>query len=85
MKAGDIIISGLVTYEDEEGNEISPAGLIHAKGIVNGIVWYTAKGYVGMTVAESEATGNIAESLSLNLMGKEDLLWGTKQFDYAGY
>ena len=39
VKAGDIIISGYVTYEDESGNETSPANLVHAKGIVRGTSW----------------------------------------------
>ena len=85
VKAGDVIISGFVTYEDEAGNEISPAELLHAKGIVRGTSWYTAKGYAGLTVADSHPTGNESESFSLNLMGREYLLWGSKHFGFAEY
>ena len=85
VKAGDIIISGYVTYEDESGNETSPANLVHAKGIVRGTSWYTGKGYAGLTVADTEPTGDTVESFSLNFMGREYLLWGTRRFDFAEY
>lgn len=81
VKAGDILISGLVQPVETDGS-LAAGFTVAAEGIARGSVWYEATGYAGYTVAEPAPTGEMTAALTVTWDERSYQLWGSREHDY---
>lgn len=85
VKKGDVLISGEIYYTDAEGNSLGEPSQVHAKGLVEASVWYTAEAVVSLKEVEAEATGKKTGSVIMNWQGQDYLIWGSGEHDYEDW
>ena len=79
VNRGDVIISGLITKNDEIKN------IVEAKGKVYGETWYNVKVILPRTYEEIKYTNNSYNRISLNLFNKKYILFKNNKFDNEEY
>ena len=79
VKEGDLLIGAAVIYKNSDGEPSGEEALVHADGIVEGSVWYTAEVTEACTVVKKKKTGNYANAFYCLAGQKELLLWGTEE------
>lgn len=83
VEAGDILISGLITYEEEGKEPVSD--VTAAKGMIKAAVWYEGVSYVSLRGVEVTQTGNESGIITLSKENETYTLWGSEEnpFDDA--
>ena len=83
VEAGDILISGLITYEEEGKAPVSD--VTAAKGMIKAAVWYEGVAYVSLRGIEVTPTGKECGMVTISRDGKTYTLWGSEEspFDDA--
>jgi similar to stage IV sporulation protein len=83
VEAGDILISGLITYEEEGKEPVSD--VTAAKGMIKAAVWYEGVSYVSLHGIDVAPTGK--ESGTVTVVKEDEVytLWGSDEtsFDNA--
>ncbi|MDO4542405.1 MAG: sporulation protein YqfD [Bacillota bacterium] len=85
VKKGDVLISGEINYIDAEGNVTGEPRQVHAKGLVEASVWYTAEASVSLKTAKPKATGRETNAVIMSWQGKRYTIWGSPEHDYEEY
>ncbi len=75
VKAGDIIISGLITKNDEVKNKVKAKGTVYAE------VWYQAKIDMPYYYKEVSKTGKSKITLKLNILNKNHYFLNFKKYE----
>ena len=79
VNKGDVVISGLITKNDEVKN------IVVAKGSVYGETWYKVKVILPRTYKDIKYTGNSYHKLSLNILNKKIVLFDSKKYNDYKY
>lgn len=82
IKAGDILISGIVRPEESDGSTAEGFS-IRAEGIARGSVWYEASGYAGTVMTSPTPTGRQQAMFTATWDGTPYRLWGSDDHDYT--
>ena len=75
VEKGDILISGLITYEEE--GKTPNSEVTGAKGMVTAAVWYEGVAYVSLSGVEVVPTGEAAGTVTVTKGDQTYLLWGS--------
>lgn len=81
VEAGDILISGLITYEEEGKAPVSD--VTAAKGMIKAAVWYEGSAYVSLRGIEVTPTGRESGIITVGKGGKTYTLWGSAESPFA--
>lgn len=81
VKTGDILISGLITYEEEGKEPVSD--VTSAKGMVTAAVWYQGVSYVSLKGIDIIPTGEAAGIITATKDGETYTLWGSETNPFA--
>lgn len=77
VEAGDILISGLITYEEEGKDPVSD--VTAAKGMIKAAVWYEGVSYVSLHGIDVVRTGKESGIVTMTKDGKVYTLWGAEE------
>lgn len=87
VTAGQILVSGITVHNFEEDEDFVPGGpgLVRARGVVKGRVWYEGWGEVALVEEGMRLTGQEINSIGINIGAKEIVLKGPHASPFAHY